>query len=52
MRPSSPTRGAPLRMLHGEPDVHVVAPAPGDISFARMLTLTPNIALLSALPAH
>jgi uncharacterized membrane protein YeaQ/YmgE (transglycosylase-associated protein family) len=43
MHSSSPALAATLRALRGETDVHVVAPALGDLRFARVLALAPNV---------
>ena len=43
MRPPSPALAATLRALHGEPDVHVVAPALSDQQVARILALAPGV---------
>ena len=52
MRFPSPALAATLRALHGEPDVHVVAPALSDQQFARILALVPGVdPVISALGA-
>ena len=43
MHSPSPALAALLRALCGEPDVHVVAPPLGDLRFARVLALAPNV---------
>jgi hypothetical protein len=43
MKPSSPALTATLQALYGESDPLVVAPALGDIWFARVLALAPNV---------
>ena len=42
-RSPSPALAALLRALCGEPDVHVVAPPLGDLRFARVPALAPNV---------
>ena len=43
MHSPSPALAATLHALHGEPDVHIVAPALGDLWFAPILALAPNV---------
>jgi hypothetical protein len=43
MRFPSPALAATLRALHGEPDVHVIAPAFSNRQFARILALAPGV---------
>jgi hypothetical protein len=43
MRFPSPALAATLRALHGEPDVHVVAPAFSNRQFARVLPFAPDV---------
>jgi hypothetical protein len=58
MRFPSPALAATLRALHGEPDVHVIAPAFSNRQFARVLPFAPDVhpvvgalgALAGALP--
>ena len=52
MKPSSPALTATLQALYGESDPLVVAPALGDIWFARILALAPGVhPIVSALGA-
>jgi hypothetical protein len=43
MHSPSPALAATLHALHGEPDVHIVAPALDDLRFAFILALAPNV---------
>ena len=43
MHSPSPALAATLHALHGEPDVHIIVPALGDLRFVPILALAPNV---------